>query len=397
LSGLGVTMRRHSFDYMLLVLTMILVMFGIIMVFSASFYYAENSANTNYDGYYYFWKQVIGAGIGLVAMVLLIFFDFNKLKKLRFWLLGFGFVLLILVFIPGIGQEINGSRRWLNLRVMTMQPVEVMKLAIIIFMAAGISINQDKMKQFKYGILPYTIILGACAVLLMLQPNFSAVVTLVALMFIMILVGGASLWQFGLVGLGGLGVGYIVMIATDYRMSRIFAYLDPWKYAAKESYQLVQSLYSIGSGGVFGMGLGNSRQKFLYLPYGESDFIFAIIVEELGYVGGVILIAVFGLLIWRGVRIALRAPNAFGTMLATGITALIAIQVFINIGVVVGLVPPTGVALPFISAGRTSLIAFMVSVGILLNISRKIDGDSKREKSEHKLRLVKKAKGRGSG
>ncbi len=177
-------------------------------------------------------------------------------------------------------------------------------------------------------------------------------------------------------------------------MSRIFAYLDPWEYAKKESYQLVQSLYSIGSGGVFGRGLGNSRQKFLYLPYGESDFIFAIIVEELGYVGGIILIAAFGLLIWRGVSTAILAPNAFGTMLATGITALIAIQVFINIGVVVGLVPPTGVALPFISAGRTSVIALMASIGILLNISRQIEKSDKREISERKLRLIKSTKER---
>ncbi len=389
-------MRRHSFDYMLLVLTMILVMFGIIMVYSASFYYAENSANAGYNGFFYFWKQVTGAGIGLIAMIVLIFFDFNKLKKLRFWLLGLGFALMVLVFIPGVGQVINGSRRWLNFRFMTMQPVEVLKLAVIIFIAAGISINKDKMKQFKYGILPYTILLILCAVLLIFQPNFSAIVTLAALVFIMMLVGGVSLWQFGIVGVAGLGTGYLVMIATDYRMSRIFAYLDPWKYAAKESYQLVQSLYSIGSGGVFGRGLGNSRQKFLYLPYGESDFIFAIIVEELGYVGGIILIAAFGLLIWRGVRTAILAPNAFGTMLATGITALIAIQVFINIGVVVGLVPPTGVALPFISAGRTSLIVFMAAVGILLNISRQREKTDKREGSERKLRLIKNSKG-GSG
>ncbi|MBT3319061.1 MAG: putative lipid II flippase FtsW [Clostridia bacterium] len=389
-------MRRHSFDYMLLVLTMILVLFGIIMVFSASFYYAENSANTDYDGYFYFWRQVSGAGIGLAIMIALIFFDYNKLKKLRFWLLGIGFVLMILVFIPGVGQEINGSKRWLDLRFMTMQPVEVLKISVIVFMAAGISINKDKMKQFKYGILPYAILLFLCAVLLILQPNFSAIVTLAALIFIMILVGGASIWQFGIVGIAGLGAGYIAMIATDYRMSRIFAYLDPWKYAAKESYQLVQSLYSIGSGGIFGRGLGNSRQKFLYLPYGESDFIFAIIVEELGYVGGIVLIAAFGLLIWRGVRIAIRASSAFGTMLATGITALIAIQVFINIGVVVGLVPPTGVALPFISAGRTSLIIFMASIGILLNISRQSKDDGKRDNSERKLKLMKKSQGRSS-
>jgi len=363
-------MKGRSFDYMLLVLTIVLVLFGIVMVFSASFYYAEHSANTGYNGYYYFWKQVSGAGIGLVAMIFFMFFDYNRLKKLRFWALGLGLLLMVLVFIPGIGIELNGSRRWVNLGIMSLQSVEVLKLSLIIFCAAGMSINKDKMHKFKYGMLPYLVLLMISAGLLILQPNFSAIVTLALLIFIMMIVGGCSLLQFTAMGVAGLGAGTLVMIASHYRMSRIYAFLDPWKYAGDESYQLVQSLYSIGSGGLFGRGLGNSRQKFLYLPYGESDFIYAIIVEELGYVGGLLLLVAFGLLIWRGVRIALRAPNAFGTMLATGITALIAIQVFINVGVVVGLLPPTGVALPFISAGRTSLIIFMASIGILLNISR---------------------------
>ncbi len=360
----------RNFDYLLLVLTIILVLFGIIMVFSASFYYAENSSNTDYDGYFYFWRQVGGAAIGLVIMIILSFIDFNKLKKIRFWLLGFGILLMILVFIPGIGMEINGSKRWLNLRVISIQPVEILKLALIIFCAAGMSINKDKMKQFKYGMLPYLVLLVLCSALLVFQPNFSAIVTIALLIFAMMLVGGASFLQFSIIGIAGLSAGSLIMISSEYRMGRIAAFLKPWEYADKESYQFVQSLYSIASGGLFGRGLGNSRQKFLYLPYGESDFIFAIIVEELGYIGGILLIAAFGLLIWRGIRIALRAPNDFGTLLATGITALIAIQVFINIGVVVGLVPATGVALPFISAGRTSLIVFMAEIGILLNISK---------------------------
>jgi len=362
-------MNKRAFDYTLLVVAIVLVMFGIVMVFSASFYYAENSANTGYDGYFYFKKQITGAAFGLVAMIALMFFDYNRLKKLRFWLLGVGALLMALVFVPGIGVELNGSRRWINLGIQ-LQPVELWKLALIIFMAAGISINKDKMKQFKYGMLPYLILLLISAGLLILQPNFSAIVTIALLTFVMILVGGANLLQFGIMGVAGIGAGGVAMFATQYRADRIFAYLDPWAHADDKAYQTIQSLYSIGTGGLFGRGLGNSRQKFLYLPYGESDFIFAIIVEELGFVGGLVLLTVFGILIWRGVRIALRAPNAFGTMLATGVTALIAIQVFINVGVVTGLVPPTGVALPMISAGRTQLVTFMASIGILLNISR---------------------------
>lgn len=366
-------MVRRSFDYTLLILAIVLVLFGIVMVFSASFYSAENSASTNYNGYYYFWKQVSGAAMGLVAMIAAMFFDYNKFFKLRFVILGIGLLLMVLVFVPGIGIEVNGSRRWVNLYFLDLQSVEVLKFAIIVFMAGGISINQGRTHQFRYGMLPYLILLIIAAVLLYFQPNFSAVVTLALMMFVMMLVGGANLLHFGVMGVLGIGAGAVAMVASEdaaYRVNRILAFLDPWAYSSKESYQLVQSLYSIGSGGLFGLGLGNSRQKFLYLPYSESDCIFAIVVEELGFIGGLLVLAVFGLLIWRGVRIALRAPNTFGMMLATGITALIAIQVFINIGVVTGMVPPTGVVLPFISAGRTSLIMFMGCIGVLLNISR---------------------------
>lgn len=365
-------MTKRSFDYTLLVMTIVLVLFGIVMVFSASFYSAENSSSTNYNGYFYFWKQIQGAVLGLFVMIALMFFDYHHLKKLRFWIIGLALLMMVLVFVPGIGIERNHSRRWINLIVMEIQPVEVLKFAIIVFMASTISINRGRMNKFTYGMLPFLGLLGISAVLLYLQPNFSAVVTLAMLVFIMMLVGGANLKHFAIMGALGIGGGTVAMIATDYRIDRISALLDPWnpEYMKKESYQLVQSLYSIGSGGLFGRGLGNSRQKFLYLPYSESDCIYAIIVEELGFVGGLLVIAAFGLLIWRGVRAALKAPDDFGMMLATGITALIAIQVFINIGVVTGCVPPTGVVLPFISHGSTSLVTFMASIGVLLNISR---------------------------
>lgn len=363
-------MKGRSFDYSLIVTTVVLVLFGILMVFSASFYTAQNSAATKYDGYYYLWKQLTGAGIGLAAMIFMMFFDYNRLKKMRYWILGAALILMVLVFVPGVGIEINGSRRWVNLFILDLQSVEVLKFAIIVFMAAGISINAEKMRLFRYGMLPYLILLGVSAVLLILQPNFSAVVTIAGIIFVMMLVGGVKLSHFTVVGIGGLGAGALVMVASGYRIDRLLAFTDPWKYSSGKSYQLIQSLYSIGSGGLFGLGLGNSRQKFMYLPYSESDTIFAIITEELGFIGAILVLAAFGILIWRGVRIALRAPNTFGMMLATGITALIAIQVIINIGVVTGLVPPTGVSLPFISSGRTSLIVFMASMGVLLNISR---------------------------
>ena len=367
-------MKKHAIDYPLLIVTIILVLFGILMVFSASFYYAENSEFTGHNGYYYFWKQVTGAVLGLVAMIALMFIDYHILKKFRVVFLIAGLALMAAVFIPGVGILRNGSRRWVNLGFIDLQSVEVLKFALIVFIAGSISNNMQRMRTFRYGMLPYLGLLLVCGVLLYLQPNFSAVVTLALLIFIMILVGGANLWHFGAMGILGIGAGTIAMVASKkdaaYRVNRILAFLDPWTYAKNESYQLVQSLYSIGSGGLFGLGLGNSRQKFLYLPYSESDCIFAIIVEELGYLGGMLVLIAFGILIWRGVRIALRAPDAFGMLLASGFTALVAIQVVINVGVVTGCVPPTGVVLPFISAGRTSLLIFMASVGVLLNISR---------------------------
>lgn len=363
-------MAKRPVDYTLLIVTIILVLFGIIMVFSASYYYAENSPYTGYDAFFYFWTQLSGAAIGVVVMVFAIFFDYNRYYKMRYIILGVGLLLMVLVFVPGIGIERNNSRRWVNLFVLELQSIEVLKFAIIVFMAGGIAKYRDKMHTFKYGMLPYLVLLLISGVLLYLQPNFSAVATLALLMFVMMLIGGASIGQFALMGALGIGGGTLAMVATNYRMDRIFAFLDPWKHASDKSYQLIQALYSIGSGGFFGLGLGNSRQKYLYLPYGESDCIFAIIVEELGFLGGLLVLAAFAVLIWRGVRIALRAPNMFGTMLASGITALFAIQVVINVGVVTGLVPPTGVVLPFISAGRTSLLMFMGSIGVLLNISR---------------------------
>ena len=366
-------MTKHSYDYTLLVMTIVLVLFGVVMVFSASFYSAENSSSTGYNGYFYFWKQIMGVAIGLVAMVACMLIDYHVLIKLRFVFIIGALLLMGLVFVPGIGIERNGSHRWINLGFMELQPVEVLKFAIVVFMAGTIARNRTKMRKFTYGMLPYLGLLMVCGVLLYLQPNFSAVVTLALLVFVMMLVGGANLKHFGLMALTGLLGGTVAMLASEdaqYRVQRILAFTDPWKYSKDYSYQLVQSLYAIGSGGMFGLGLGNSRQKFLYLPYSESDCIYAIIVEELGYVGGLAVLAAFGVLIWRGVRTALHASDDAGMMLATGITALIAIQVFINVGVVTGFVPPTGVVLPFISAGNTSLLVFMASMGVLLNVSK---------------------------
>jgi len=359
--------KGRSIDFSILILTIILVLFGIVMVFSASFYYAEQNYN---DQYFFFKKQIIGAVAGLACMIFFMLFDYKKLAKFRYPLLILSIALLGLVFIPGVGVKLNGSSRWIPLPGFNLQPVEVVKIALIIFMSANIAGKKEKMKTFKFGVFPYLLIMGIICLLLFLQPNFSAVISIGLLTFILIFVGGANILHLGVLG-GSAGAAlYLLLFTQEYRANRILAFIDPWKYPSDQGYQLIQSLYSIGSGGIFGMGFGNSRQKFLFLPYGESDFIFSIITEELGFIGALCVIALFALLIWRGIRVAMRAPDMFGSMLAAGVVSIIAIQVLMNIAVVTGTIPPTGVSLPFLSAGNSSLVIFMSSIGVLLNISK---------------------------
>jgi len=360
-------LKNRNYDWSILVLTIILVMIGIIMVFSASFYYAENSSYD--DGTYFFKKQISGAIVGLVAMVILMIVDYNKLGKLKYIGIGISLVLLTLVFVNGIGVEINKSARWINLGFITIQPSEVAKFFLIVCVAKILNDNQDNIKKFEYSVLPVFLITAAVCGLIAIQPNYSAVLIIVGLMFILMLIGGVrKTYLLGFILLGILAA-VIAVLKEEHILVRIFAFRTPEEDPTGKGYQILQSLYAIGSGGMFGKGIGNSMQKFLYLPYGESDFIFAILCEEFGFFGAIVLMVLFFALIFRGVRTAFRAPNVFGMLLATGITMTIAIQVMLNIAVVTKSMPPTGVLLPFISAGSTALITFMAEIGILLNIS----------------------------
>ncbi len=359
---------KRTFDYSILIVVSILVLFGILMVYSASFYYADYAKG---DPFYFFTKQLIGAVAGAVVMVFFMFFDYKKLIKLQYIGLIIAASLLIAVLIPGVGATLNGSARWINLQVFTFQPSELAKFALIIFMAANMSQKQNRIHTFKFGIMPYLFVSGIFCLLLLLQPNFSAVVCLALLTVTMMIVGGSRLLYLSLAGAVSMVGGYILLFSQDYRRNRILAYQDPWQFPTKEGYQLIQSLYSLGSAGLFGRGLGNSMQKLLFLPYSESDFIFSIIVEEWGLIGALLLLILFGILFYRGIRTAFRAPDMFGALCATGIVAIITIQVLVNVAVVTGSIPPTGVSLPFISAGSSSLVMFMASIGVLLNISSK--------------------------
>ena len=363
-------LQKGSIDYSILIVTLILIAYGVIMVFSASYYMAQSSKDYAYDGLALFKKQLFGAAIGLAAMVFFAFFDYKKLFKLRYIILALAGIFLVAVLIPGVGVNLNGSSRWIRVLGISIQPAEIAKIALIIFIASSVYLNRKRMDTLRYGMLPPLIVLLPICVLLYFQPNYSAIIVLAALTFIMMFVGGVKGWH--LAALGGIGVvgGVVLMVQEPYRVARLASFMDPWQNPTGDGYQVIQSLYGIGSGGLFGQGIGNGTQKLSWLPYGESDFIFSIIAEELGLIGAVLLLALFIFLIYRGIKVAATAPDLFGTMLATGIITLIGLQVVVNVGVVTASLPPTGVSLPFISYGSSSLIIFMSMIGILLNISK---------------------------
>lgn len=363
-------MRKRSIDYSLLIVTIILVAFGLIMVLSASYYKAQGSSNYDYDGLGLFKKQLTGAALGLVGMGVFMLIDYRKLIKAKYFFLVASIILLIMVFIPGVGQEFYDASRWIRLGPLpSIQPAEIAKFALIIFAASTIYVNRKRMDTFRYGILPIVLVLLVYCLLLFLQPNYSSIILMCVLVFIMLFVGGAKGKHLALLGGVGGVAGFLLMLTKSYRVDRLVNFMDPWA-SVDGGHQVRQSLYGIGAGGILGRGLGNGRQKYLWLPLGESDFIFSITVEELGLIGAIVLVCLYIFLVYRGIKVAASAPDFFGMMLGTGITVMIGLQVIINIGVVTATLPATGVPLPFISYGNWSLMIFMCMIGVLLNISR---------------------------
>lgn len=363
-------MKKKPMDYPIFITTIILVCFGIVMVFSSSFYMAQHNEKIK-DSYYFLKTQSQWAIIGLIALIIMSKVDYWKLKKFaNLMLIGsIGLLIALLIF----GKELNNAKRWIFIGGISIQPSEIAKFALIVYLAASISKDKERIKKPIRGFGFYLAITGIIFGLIFMQPNLSTASSIVILAAIILFLGGAKLSHFGVVGTAGIA-GIIVLIRNvdpnDYRMKRYLTFLDPWADPLDEGFQVIQSLYSLGSGGLFGMGLGQSRQKYLFLPYAETDFIFAIIGEELGFVGASLVIVLYLILIWRGIKIALTAPDLFGCLLASGITAIIGIQTVINIAVVTSSMPATGLPLPFISAGGSSLAFFMASIGVLLNISK---------------------------
>lgn len=343
-----------------------LAIFGCIMVYSASSYIA----NYRYSNpYFYLTKQIVGAVLGIIAMFVCTFVNYQKLKKLKWWVVIISAILLALVFIPGIGVENYGAKRWLNLGFFTIQPSEFAKFALVLFSAAYLSDNYDKIGKFKTLLPVLGVGLGFC-LLVILEPNMSITMCIGFIMLFMLFVGGTKMKHFVWLGIPAACAVPALIIVEPYRVQRFMAFLNPWASPQAEGFQLIQSLYSLGSGGLFGVGLGNSRQKYMFLPFSESDFIFSIIGEELGLFGAILTLLVFAVLIYLLISVARNAKDRFGALLVLGVASVIAIQVILNVCVVSGLIPPTGLPLPFISAGSTSLIVFMAAVGLCLNVAR---------------------------
>lgn len=322
------------------------------------------------DTYHFLKRQLVYLPIGLFAMFVTMNIDYRKLGKLSPLLLIGSIGLLVLVLVPGIGAEYNGARRWINIGGQTVQPSEFAKLSIILFFSHSLSKRKDKLKYFFKGLLPYLLLLGIFAALLMKQPHLSATLVICAVAGIILFCAGAKIKHFVLLGVPAAAGVFALVITSPYRYKRLVSFLDPWSDPQDGGWQVVQSLYAIGSGGLFGRGLGKSLQKFLYIPEPYNDFILAVLAEELGFMGVFTVLLLFLIFIWRGIKISINAPDVFGCLLAAGITSLIAVQVIINVAVVTSSMPVTGMPLPFFSYGGTSLVFLLSGIGILLNISK---------------------------
>ncbi len=357
--------RGVLFSFLLLLLT------GLVVLYAASYYNAQDDGNALSEVV----SQLVGIGVGAAMMLVILRLDYRKLNNpaVTLTLVGVSIVLLILVAIPGVGRMLNGSRRWLRIGPLSFQPSELAKYAMILFLARALSAPGRDVRKFFTGLVPLFIIPGVMFMLILLQPNLSTAGSLIIVAAVMVLMAGARWLHLGVVGVAGAALGMFYALSEDYRRARLMSFRDPFAYLTNEGYQLSQSLMAFGSGGLFGMGLGKGRQKYAFLPYPESDFIFAVVGEDLGFFGCVLVLCMFAAFVLFGLRVAMRCQDRFGSLLAGGITAMIGVQCVLNVAVVIGLMPTTGLPLPFFSAGGTSISIIMGAVGLLLNISRDAD------------------------
>jgi cell division protein FtsW len=357
----------HHPDLNLFAVTVALVIFGLVMIYSSSAIFASQQYN---NSWYFFEKQVLWAVVGFISMFTMMKTDYHILQKYSKVLLIAAIVMLVLVLTGLFGREVGGAKRWIKLGPISFQASELAKIALITYIADYLDRRQSKMQKSFKGVLPILLIVGAVCGLILIEPDMGTSVSLAAVSLSMLFIGGMSFWYLLGLLLSAIPMLVYMVRSKPYRMRRIMAFADPWKDQQNVSYQIVQSLIALGSGGLLGVGLGNSKQKLLYLPAAHTDFIFPIIGEELGFIGAIGIVALFFLFAWRGLKISLHASDLFGSILAGGLTLMIILQALINIGVSCALFPTKGLPLPLVSYGGSNLAFTLTSIGILLNVSR---------------------------
>jgi len=373
-SAPGKRMRRSLYgaDKGLIVTLALLMMTGLATLYAASYYNAQDSGSALSEVY----SQLFGIAVGAVGMAVILRIDYRMLA--RPWITGglvaLSLCMLVLVAVPGIGKMLNGSRRWLRLGPISFQPSELAKYTMILYLARALSQKRRDVTRFFVGAAPLFAIPGLMFMLILLQPNLSTAGSILIVAAVMVMLAGARWRHLGLVGAAGMALGTFYALSEDYRRARLMSFRHPFDFMTNEGYQLSQSLLAFGSGGLFGMGPGMGRQKFAFLPYPESDFIFAVVGEDLGFVGCVGVLALFAAFLFFGLRVAMRCEDRFGSLLAGGIVCMIGVQCVLNVAVVIGMMPTTGLPLPFFSAGGTSISILMCAVGVVLNISKSRDG-----------------------
>jgi cell division protein FtsW len=360
------TSSDQGFDRPLFIAVLLLLAFGLVMVYSAS---AVMAAQRLHEPTYFLVRQVIYGVVGLIVMLVTSRIDYHFYRKLIYPFLGLSVVGLVLCHTP-LGLTINGAARWIDLGPLTIQPSEFVKVALVLWLSYSLAKKSLKIKSFSIGFLPHLLIPGAVILLCLLQPDFGTAVVIAVLAFSLLFVAGAKLGYIMAAGIVAAPIAYLLVAGSEYRLKRLLTFLDPLSTRFGDGYQLSQSLFGFGAGGLTGVGLGDGLQKFLFLPEAHNDFIVSIIAEELGVIGVWAMILLFAIVVARGVRIGVRAKDEFGTYLAIGLTILVGVQVLFNLGVAMGLLPTKGLNLPFVSFGGSALVVSLFAVGVLLNISR---------------------------
>jgi len=355
-------------DKWLLLAIAALLALGVTMVLSTSYLYSQERFT---DGTYFFRKQLIAISAGLVALVVCSIVPSTIYRRLSYPLLGLTLLVLLLVLIPGIGVTRGGARRWLMLPGFAFQPAEMAKLAIVLYLAHSMARKADKIRTFALGVLPHLIVGAIFLAALLLEPDFGTALILGVLLYLMLFVGGARLPHILATGLMALPLLVYVMLTAEYRLRRLLTFMDPWREASGSGFQVVQSLIAFGSGQLWGRGLGESRQKLFYLPEAHTDFVFSVVGEELGLLGALVVLVLFGIITVRGLRLTSRIEEPFEQYLAFGLTVLLGLQALIHMGVVMGLMPTKGLVLPFISYGGSAMVINLMEAGMLLGLSRR--------------------------